>query len=101
MHHSTIVLTNSHIALLKECHQWPLSRLHPPPNQVPPQFNVQQLNKITNIVSMVSLFLYIDISHQMSNSKKRTQLFCKKKTEYLTLWLVDRHKISVPYIRGF
>ena len=55
LQHSTIVLTNTHIALLGECHQWPLSRLHPPPNQIPSQFKVHQLNKITNIVSMVSL----------------------------------------------
>lgn len=53
LQHATIALTNSHIALLKESHQWPLSRLHPPPNQLPPQFCAQHLNKITDIVSMV------------------------------------------------
>ncbi|CAB3979682.1 Hypothetical predicted protein [Paramuricea clavata] len=52
----SIIITNTHIALAEENHQWPLPRLHDPPKFLSgPQFVLKKKQKIINITD-VKLF---------------------------------------------
>ncbi len=48
------MVTNTHIALAEENHQWPLPRLHDPPKVLSgPQFVLKKKQKIINITDVV------------------------------------------------
>lgn len=50
----TLIITNSHIALAEENHQWPLPRLHDPPKLLSgPQFVMKKKQEIINITDVV------------------------------------------------
>lgn len=51
-HLRTILFTLSHVFLLEECHQWPLSRLHPPPALLRDHYVVKECVGITNVTAM-------------------------------------------------
>jgi hypothetical protein len=52
----SIIITNTHIALADENHQWPLPRLHDPPKFLSgPQFVLKKKQKIINVTDVVRL----------------------------------------------
>jgi len=51
-HLRSIFMTNSHIILADENHQYPLPRLHPPPNLTKDHFTRKEMHRITNITQM-------------------------------------------------
>jgi hypothetical protein len=52
----SIFITNSHIALAEENHQWPLPLLHDPPKVLSgPQFVLKKKQQIINITEVVRI----------------------------------------------
>jgi len=49
----TVCMTKTHLFLVDESHQWPLSRLHPPPAVLNQQFKMFRSQRIIDIVKIV------------------------------------------------
>lgn len=53
----SVIVSNSHIVLAEENHQWPLPRFHEPPESLSgPQFALLYKQKIINITDVVWFF---------------------------------------------